>query len=82
MKARRVLKSVLAVCAAFSSSAAFACPGCKNALATESAMALARGYYWSIIVMLSLPFILTGFVSFLIYRATRKKKRNLLAAPS
>ncbi len=51
----------------------FACPNCKDALATESAKALAEGYYWSILLMVSLPFVITGSVAFLIIRSIRKK---------
>ncbi len=51
----------------------FACPNCKDALATESAKALAEGYYWSILLMVSLPFLITSSVAFLIIRSIRKK---------
>ena len=52
-----------------------ACPGCKNALETEKNRALADGYYWSIMIMLSLPFCLTGLIAFLVYRSIQKKNR-------
>lgn len=52
-----------------------ACPGCKNALETEKNRALAEGYYWSIMIMLSLPFCLTGLIAFIIYRSVQKKNK-------
>ena len=54
----------------------YACPGCKDALATEGAMALARGYYWSILLLLLAPFILVGIISFLVYRSYRLKLKS------
>jgi hypothetical protein len=51
-----------------------ACPNCKDALGTEAAKSLAQGYYWSILVLLSLPFLLTGFIALKIVRAYRSKK--------
>jgi hypothetical protein len=59
-----------------------ACPGCKNALETEKAMALADGYYWSIMIMLSLPFCLTGLIAFLVYRSVQKKNKMTVNAVS
>lgn len=52
----------------------YACPNCKDALGTEAAKSLAQGYYWSILFMLSLPFLLSGFIAFKIIRANRSKK--------
>jgi hypothetical protein len=56
------------------SSVALSCPSCKDALGTEAAKSLAQGYYWSILLMLSLPFILSGFIALLIIKAHRSKK--------
>ncbi|MBI1870716.1 MAG: hypothetical protein HYS07_05940 [Chlamydiae bacterium] len=57
--------------------AIFACPACKDALGTEGALSLARGYFLSIMMMLSLPFILTGTLAFLIVRTYQRKKKIL-----
>ncbi|MBI1883834.1 MAG: hypothetical protein HYS08_06470 [Chlamydiae bacterium] len=54
---------------------AWSCPNCKDFLATESASALARGYYWSILMMVSLPFVLVGMISFLIFLNVRSKRK-------
>lgn len=54
----------------------WACPSCKDALATEETMALARGFGWSIMMMVSLPFVIVGTVAFLIIRARRNKEVN------
>lgn len=52
-----------------------ACPNCKDALTVEGARALAEGYYWSILFMVSLPFVITGTVAFFIVRACRTRKK-------
>ena len=52
-----------------------ACPNCKDFLATEGARSLAEGYFWSILVMLSLPFLLAGFIAFIVFRAYKNSRR-------
>ncbi len=54
-----------------------ACPTCKNGLANDPSTAnIARGYFWSIIFMMSMPFlILTGLGSYFYYEI-RKARKN------
>lgn len=55
---------------------AMACPNCKEALLhDDSAHAgVARGYYWSILFMMSTPFVLLGGLSSYFYWEVRKAK--------
>ena len=56
---------------------ATACPGCKEAVANQSgdALRLKDGYYWSIIIMIAMPFSMLGTGAFFVTRAI---KRGLL----
>ena len=59
-------------------SEAFACPTCKEGIAEAdpNAQRMAAGYYYSILFMMSMPFvILTTFGSFA-YRAVRRAKHE------
>ena len=57
--------------------AAMACPNCKGTLedganAGSAGLNMVRGYYYSILFMMSMPFLLTGFLVFAIRRQTGK----------
>jgi hypothetical protein len=55
---------------------ALACPTCKETLANGTSN-IARGYAWSIIFMLSMPFLTFGGLSlyfYLLVRAARKRQ--------
>ena len=62
-------------------SAALACPGCKDAVAANDPekARLARGYFWSIIFMLSMPpailCTLGGYFYYEVRRARAEKAR-------
>jgi heme/copper-type cytochrome/quinol oxidase subunit 2 len=56
---------------------AFACPTCKDGIQQgENAAGLVRGYFWSIIFMMSMPFLifasLSAYFYWLVCRARRK----------
>jgi hypothetical protein len=53
---------------------ALGCPNCKEAVANQDgdAMRLANGYSWSIILMLSMPFLLLGTGMMMVVRAVRR----------
>ncbi len=53
---------------------ASACPNCKEAVAAQpdAVAAMARGYSWSILLMMSMPFTLLGTGAFLIARAVKR----------
>jgi hypothetical protein len=54
-----------------------ACPNCKEAVsATDSQVAsTSRGYNWSVLFMLAVPFSMVGAGAFMVHRAA---KRGLL----
>lgn len=59
-------------------SALWACPACKEAVAEASkggSSGLAQGYQWSIFTMLSVPYLLIAGVAGLLFRSYRKKHK-------
>ena len=57
-------------------SAALACPTCKDSLdQNDPARAnMVRGYFWSILFMMSMPFLILGGLSLLFYLEVRKAR--------
>ena len=55
---------------------AFGCPNCKDAVsdADPDGMNLARGYFYSILIMLAMPFALIGSFSAYVWREMRRQK--------
>jgi hypothetical protein len=53
---------------------ASACPGCKEAIANQTgdAAKLKDGYYYSILLMMAMPFALLGTGTFFVVRAVKK----------
>jgi hypothetical protein len=70
---------VLLVCA----DSALACPTCKDQLANDpAAMGLARGYFYSILFMLSMPvLILAGLSSYFYYEVCKARRRMAVQKP-
>ncbi|MEY4180190.1 MAG: hypothetical protein RLY70_3764 [Planctomycetota bacterium] len=64
----------------------FACPNCKDSLSQNdpTAMGIVQGYFWSIILMLSLPFIVLTGLSTYFYVLVRRARKAALSggAPS
>jgi heme/copper-type cytochrome/quinol oxidase subunit 2 len=59
-----------------STAIAFACPNCKDALANDPAQAgLVRGFFWSIMFMVSMPFLIFGGVSLYFYWEVQRAKQ-------
>jgi hypothetical protein len=57
------------------SDAAWACPTCREGLADNPAgQSLARGFYYSILFMMSMPFLILGTLGTVAYRSVRKAK--------
>ncbi len=76
MKPALTLTLVLAVVLALMGAlpvVAEACPSCKAGVATDKSSGPnpVDGYFYSIIFMASLPFVLMGFMGFIIWRAQR-----------
>lgn len=60
------------------STEALGCPTCRTALSGDP---LARGIYWSILLMGAMPFVLIGSIGgWLIYMHRRRSRRNLEGA--
>lgn len=56
--------------------AAEACPTCKDALANSPNGAnLVRGYFWSILFMMSMPFLIFGCLGGYFYWEVRRARR-------
>jgi uncharacterized paraquat-inducible protein A len=55
---------------------AAACPGCKDALAANDNQGgqLVAGYFWSILFMMSMPFVLVGTFGGSMYLAVRRAR--------
>ena len=54
---------------------AWACPACKQLIAehtTQFGSPLGLGFYWSILVLLAIPFVSMATVTGLLIRATRR----------
>jgi hypothetical protein len=57
------------------SSAAWACPGCKDALdSSENGGDLARGFFWSILFMLSMPPLILAGLGTAMYLSIRRAR--------
>jgi heme/copper-type cytochrome/quinol oxidase subunit 2 len=76
-----LLAFVVALCGM--ASVASACPSCQAALANDGAQAdLARGIYYSILFMMSMPFAIVGTFGCLMYRAVKREQRRVDEAKS
>ncbi len=65
------------------SSAAWACPGCKEALASGDGTGgdLVSGFFWSILFMLSMPFLIFGTFCGSMYFAVRRARAKQATTP-
>lgn len=59
------------------SAAASACPTCKDSVDTSDpdGLNLARGYFFSILIMLAMPFTLAGSFGCYVWREMRRQRR-------
>lgn len=73
----RSLVAALAAVAVFMATDALACPTCKDAVNTSDpdGLNMARGYFYSIILMLAMPFTLAGSFAAYVWREIRRQKR-------
>jgi uncharacterized membrane protein len=70
---------VVGMLVVFSGDLAQACPNCKETLAEggAGAMNLVRGYFWSILFMMSMPFLILGtLVSYFYYEVCKARARQ------
>lgn len=62
------------------STAVVACPTCKNGLAENDPhhQSLVSGYYYSILFMMSMPFLLLGSIGGYFYLEVRKARKGVM----
>lgn len=56
------------------SAVAWACPGCKEALASSDGGDLVGGFFWSILFMMGMPFAIFGTFAGSMYFAVRRAR--------
>jgi hypothetical protein len=76
MNSRAVWIAVIAIAVLLAGvPTATACPSCKEALASSSGGGdLVSGFFWSILFMLSMPFLLLGSFGLYFYYLVRKAR--------
>jgi len=85
---RRILRSaawlLLLIGLLLVTDVAMACPNCKDSLAQNdpARSGLSRGFYWSILLMLSTPFVVTAGLGTYFYLLVRKARRAAPQVPS
>ena len=57
---------------------AFGCPNCKDGVnvADPDGLNVARGYFYSILIMLAMPFTLAGTFGCYVWREMRRQQRD------
>lgn len=55
---------------------AWACPGCKEALASSDGGDLVGGFFWSILFMMGMPFAIFGTFAGSMYVAVRRARTS------
>jgi hypothetical protein len=75
----RILSIAVAFAALAFAQVAFACPTCGNSI-EHSGGNLAEGFYWSILFMMSMPFLVLGGLTLLCWLEIRKARRAAAAS--
>ncbi len=77
MKARVLIPLVLLLALALAADAC-GCPNCKDAVDTSDpdGLNVARGYFYSILLMLAMPFTLVGSFGCYVWREMRRQERE------
>jgi hypothetical protein len=71
---RKTLSAAVALATLAFAQVATACPTCGNSI-EHSGGNLAEGFYWSILFMMSMPFVILGGLSLLFWLEIRKARR-------
>jgi|GEM_PF-929861 len=73
-----VLGGLVLLTVALAAADALGCPNCKDAVNTADAdgLNLARGYFYSILLMLAMPFTLAGSFGCYVWREMRRQQRE------
>jgi len=71
-----LIAAVMAVMAVVGGAEALGCPNCKDAVNTSDpdGLNVARGYFYSILLMLAMPFTLVGSFGAYVWREMRRQK--------
>lgn len=74
-------RSLLVTCvvlAALAAADAVGCPNCKDAISTSDpdGLNVARGYFYSILLMLAMPFTLAGSFGCYVWREMRRQRQQ------
>jgi hypothetical protein len=82
MKAFRPILLLAACAALLAASEALGCPNCKDGVDTSDpeGLNIARGYFYSILLMLAMPFTLAGSFAAYVWREMRRQKQHAEAA--
>lgn len=82
MKRLAPLATAVAIVVLLAAADAFGCPNCKDAVNTSDpdGLNLARGYFYSILLMLAMPFTLIGSFGCYVWREMRKQQREQAAS--
>ena len=77
MKTSRVMVMLVVLVAVVITAEAMGCPNCKDGVNTADPQGLnvARGYFYSILFMLAMPFTLAGSFAAYVWREMRRQKR-------
>lgn len=69
---------VVAAVVALVAADALGCPNCKDAVNTSDpdGLNMARGYFYSILLMLAMPFTLVGSFGCYVWREMRRQERS------
>ncbi len=69
--------AVIAAVVVWAGAEALGCPNCKDAVNTSDPEGLnvARGYFYSILIMLAMPFTLAGTFGCYVWREMRRQQR-------
>ena len=72
------LAAVVVTVVALVAADALGCPNCKDAVNTSDpdGLNMARGYFYSILLMLAMPFTLAGTFGAYVWREMRKQQRS------
>ncbi len=80
--ARYAITLIVLVAVVTAATTTFACPTCKEGLAKDnpSAQAMARGFFFSILFMMAMPFVIIGTfgsAAYLSIRRARERQESL-----
>ena len=77
MRSVALVCTVLALACIIAGSEALGCPTCKDGLqaADSEGANIARGYFYSILLMIAMPFTLAGSFGLYVWREMRRQQR-------